>query len=199
MAKAKQTLAALSVSLETTKKVALERGILPRARIHHQRLAALLERGQALTPAGDVFTLKKASADHTAWKVSMALDPRRFHMTNTLQRAAYAPQSFIPTTYGFSISWPRANFQAIIHGGIGKHGKPRKARATFLNRYWKAINERALFRLGKLGAKQLADIRAAGLAAIDAHLKKNLREAIRIKGGIKLVKLELGKLGLEGF
>lgn len=198
--RAERTLATLRASLKTTQRVALEKGVRPRARIHHQRLAALLERGMALTPAGDPFRLKAASPAHTAWKIEMGLDPRRFHMAGALQKAAYAPQSFVPTTYGFSISWPRANFQSVIPGGVSlKGGRRRKPRGTFLNRYWKHINERALFRLGRLGAKQLADIREAGMKAIDAHLKRNLREAIRIKGGIKLVKLELGKLGLTGF
>lgn len=196
--KAQITLATLRASLKTTQEVAVRRGIIPRGKLHHQRLAVLLESGRALTPAGDVFTLKKASAPHTAWKIRNGLDPRRFHMTNTLQKAAYSPKSFIPTAYGFSISWPRANFQAVIPARTRK-GRTRKARATFLNRYWAHINKRAGFRLGKLGAKQLADVQKHGMMAIETHLKRNLRDAIRIKGGIAVVKLEMGRLGLTGF
>jgi hypothetical protein len=197
--KAKLTLAKLRQTLKTTQAVALEKGILPRAKRHHKRLALLLEQGRALTPVGDTFRLKAASRVHTDWKVSLGLDARRFHMTGTLQRAAHAPQTFVKTANGFSIIWTRANFQATIPGRFTGKGKNRKPKRIFLNRYWAYINERALFRLGRLGAKQIEDIRARGLWAIDGHLKRNLKQAIRIKGGVKLVKVELGNLGLTGF
>lgn len=150
--------------------------------------------------AGNPVKLKSASRKHYLWKVRNGLDRRAFHMTNTTQRAAHAPQSFIVHANGFTISWPRANFKATVPGRPARPGKrARKTRSTFLNRYFRYINARSGFRLGKLGAKQNTKVEAAGLRAIDVRLKQVLGQAIKIKGGIKVVKLELGKLGLEKF
>lgn len=162
------------------------------------KLADLFEISRVLDEAGNVLRVMRTSARTTAWKLRNGLDPRDLHMTNTLQNALRAPQSFIKVEDGFTISVPRANFMARIPGRPAGNGRrARRSRATFLNRYFRYANRRAFFRIGKLGLRQILQVRAAGMDAIKAHLQKLLGAAIKVKGGITTVNVELGKLGLE--
>lgn len=192
------TLQQLRVAMKDAQRVALTNGIWPKGQRLKAYLAALFEQGKAVDFGGNVFTLPRASFRHTKWKATEGLDVRRFHMTNTLQRAFHAPQSFLRTQFGFSISLPRANFQAVIPGRQGVAGKrDREERRTFLANYFRFINARAFGRLGKLGKKQKNQLKKAGSLAIEKHLQRIMRSAIRIRGGTRIVTLALGKLGLE--
>lgn len=198
-AKAIGTLQQLRLAMKEAGRVALQSGIWPEGQRQKAYLAALFETGKVVDEAGNQITLPRTSWPHTRWKARNSLDPRRFHMTNTLQRAFHAPQSFLRTQWGFTISLPRANFQAVIPAkpaGPGQRG--RKERKTFLANYFRFINARASGRLGRLGLKQRMKVRQAGVQAIEKHLVRIMRAAIRIRGGQRIVTLELGKLGLEG-
>ena len=194
------TLKKLKVALKGAGRVALEKGIWPEGKRQQAFLAALFDRSLVVDEAGHAFKVMSASRRHYLWKVRNMLDPRPLHMTNTLAAALGAPQAFLKTQYGFSISPPRANFLAVVPGRAGGPGTGRRARRErrqFLNTYFRHANVRALGRIGKLGAIQKAKVKAKGMDAIRALLKRMLGPAMMIKGGIATINLELGKLGLE--
>lgn len=196
-----QTLAKLSAAVKRTEEVALTRGIWPEGARLKAEGAALYATGRVWNLEGRPIRILPPSRKHYLWKVKNGLLPTRGNMTGTLHKAYASPQSFVKNQHGFTISVPRANFMATLPGKPASPGRRgRKARRTFLNRYFRHHNAKKAFgRIGKLGALQRARLRRAGMSAIDAHLAMNLRDAMKIKGGIRLVKLRLGKLGLEGF
>lgn len=192
------TLSQLKLAMKDAARIALERGIWPEGKRQQAVLAALFEKSLVVDVQGQPFRVMAAGRRHYLWKVANGLDPRPLHMTNTLAKALGSPQAFLRTQNGFSISPPRANFVATVPGKPAAPGKrARKSRSAFLNTYFRFANARADGRIGKLGAIQIAKVRAAGMDAIRSHLKRALGTAMRVRGGIATVNMELGKLGLE--
>lgn len=198
-----QVLQRLKAALATTQQVALERGIWPAGARVKAEGAALYRLGFVWNEAGKPIRILAPSREHYLWKAKNGMIVTRGNMTGTLARAYAAPQSLILHSRGFTISVPRANFVATVPGRTGGPGtgkRSRKEQSSFLNVYFRYQNlNKAFSRIGRLGELQRKKVAASGMAAIDGHLKANLRDAMRVKGGIREVRLRLGSLGLEGF
>lgn len=198
MAKPEQTLANLRALAKDAQRIAVVDGIWPEMKRQKAFLADLFEASRALNAAGDPFKLPSASRAHYLWKIRNGLDPRSFHMTNATQRAFHSPSSLVLNQFGATISIPRANVKGTVPGRAKSPGKrARKQRSAFVNTYFRFIQTRAGGRLGKLGLKQKQKVKAAGKAAIGNRAARLLKTAMTVRGGVKIVKAELGKLGLE--
>lgn len=157
-------------------------------RVIHARLATLFVRMQYYPQGSDTLALLGPNTvKWTKRKARLALQLRRGHASGTLQRAASSTSSFIIKKDGWSISWPRANFRASPSPGYNPGP---------VNTYFRFVNEqKAQSSLGKPSPKQIQTANNASMAAIRSGLNRALPGAMKVKGGIAILKLKLGRFG----
>lgn len=160
-------------------------------RAEQKLLASLYQSGKVYADDGTAVRIIAPGARWRAMKRRHRLPfQTRGMATGGIERSIRSAKAFIPLPSGFAI---KPAIAGVIARYPAKLGGPRPV-AQYLP--WHNVRK-AFGQIGKLGTRPQARIFKEVRRAIDAQLKGALGKAMTVRGGVKVVKLEMQRFGLK--